>query len=60
MENYKLIQSAKDRATKRSGDTHRWDPKDMTSKIEMPSGRDIYKNGFTDYHGPGKDDKAPN
>lgn len=59
-ENYKLIQSAKDRAVKRSGDTHVWNADDVTSKVEYPSGREIYKEGFKDYHGSNPNDKAPN
>lgn len=50
--NYRLIQEAKDRAVDRSGDKLEYKPEDVVAKIEESSGREIYKDGFRDYHGP--------
>lgn len=58
MDNYKLIESAKERATTR-GETRVLTAQDVVSKIEYPSGRESYAPGFSDYHGPSRNDKAP-
>lgn len=50
--NYRLIQEAKDRAIDRSGQNYKYEPKDVVAKIELNSGREVYKDGFSDYHGP--------
>lgn len=51
MENYKLIQAAKDRAVERVGDTHEFKPEDVVAKIEYEDGSEKYVDGFKDYHG---------
>ena len=52
-ENYKMIEFAKERAIRRTGDgVTEITPEDMVGKIEWTEGSDrSYYNGFEDYHG---------
>ena len=52
-ENYKMIEFAKERAIRRTGDgVTEITPEDMVGKIEWSEGSDrSYYNGFEDYHG---------
>ena len=52
-ENYKMIEFAKERAVKRTGNgVTEITPEDMVGKIEWSeSGERSYYNGFEDYHG---------
>ena len=58
-ENYRLIESAKSRVTSRDRDMTVLRVTDDVSKIEYPNGREVYSDGFRDYHGPGNR-KLPN
>lgn len=60
MENYKLIESAKERAVSRGTETKVYTTSDMVVKMEYADGRETYAPGFSDYHGPSRNDKAPN
>ena len=54
-ENYRMIEVAKDRAIRRTGDgMTEITPEDVVGKIEWREGGDrSYYDGFVDYHGPG-------
>lgn len=52
-ENYKMIEFAKERAVRRTGEgVTEITPEDMVGKIEWTEGGErSYYNGFEDYHG---------
>ena len=54
VENYRMIEVAKERAVRRTGDgVTEITPEDMVGKIEWTeSGDRSYYDGFADYHGP--------
>lgn len=55
---YRLIEEAKSRAVER-GDHFVETPFDIVAKIEERSGKEVYCNGFRDYHGPRKESLDP-
>lgn len=58
-DNYRLIETAKERAVARDRDMTVLRVRDDVSKIEYPNGREVYEDGFRDYHGPRGDTINP-
>lgn len=52
MENYRLIEAAKERHMRRIEDGVELTPEDVVVKIERNNGAEDYYDGFRDYHGP--------
>lgn len=52
MENYRLIEAAKERYMRRIEDAVELTPEDVVVKIERNNGAKDYYDGFRDYHGP--------
>lgn len=50
-DNYRIIEEAKDRVTKRTADKTEFESYDRIAKIERRSGVEEYVDWFSDYHG---------
>lgn len=49
-DNYRLIESAKERAIKRTNNTTEYGVNDVISKIEITPNDEVYVGDFRDYH----------
>lgn len=59
-DNYRMIQDAKERAATRDQEMRVYIDRDQVVKLEYPDDREVYRDGFRDYHGPRGDAISPN